>query len=133
MFPLGVVTLLGVIVLFLDLWVKGARREWIPAIAANGLAAAGLACVWSRFNHGFARDAMNHSIDMDRSVLAFTLIFIACAVFSLWLVPSFVRRYGIAAGPYSTLVVFSIVGMIMMAQASDLLTMFLGPEIMSVA
>jgi NADH-quinone oxidoreductase subunit N len=132
-FPLLLVLAVGTFVLVADLFVPHSRRDLIAPMAGNSLLIAGAIALYYRDHRGTFRKAFLGAIDMDRSVLAFSMIFIACAFLALLLSASFFKRYGIAEGPYCCLMVVSVSGMIMMAQATDLLVLFLGLEIMSVA
>jgi NADH-quinone oxidoreductase subunit N len=131
--PLLLVLAVATLVMVADLFVPAWRRDLIAPLAGNSLLLAGGLAIYFRNAGGPFRNAIVGAIDMDRSVLAFSLLFIGCAFLALLLSASFFRRSGISEGPYCCLMVICVSGMIVMAQASDLLVLFLGLEVMSVA
>jgi NADH-quinone oxidoreductase subunit N len=69
----------------------------------------------------------------DGFTVFFTLLFCAIGVFSVLLSWDYVRRTRINQAEYYALVLFATVGMIVMAASNDLITIFLGLELMSLA
>lgn len=130
--PLGTVLAVGFLVLLIELFVRsGKSRFSILPIAGNGMLLATL-LTWTFRDHVFC-GAFFGSIDLDRFGVAFSMIFTVGAYLTFLLSHRFVTRHRIAEGPYSCLIIFATAGMILMAQAADLLTLFLGLEVMSVS
>src|SRR3954471_20329734 len=69
----------------------------------------------------------------DNFGLFITLVLVAVGILTILFSSQVVDRDGIPSGEYYTLVLFSIVGMIMMATANDLLVIFIALEILSLA
>src|SRR5207253_6564484 len=61
----------------------------------------------------------------------FTLLFCSIAIVGVLLSWEFVKRLRINLGEYFALLLFSTMGMIVMAASNDLVTVFLGLELMS--
>jgi len=63
----------------------------------------------------------------------FVIVFCLAGILTIMLSPKYIRLQGIEFGEYYALLLSSIVGMILMASAADLIVFFLGLEIMSVS
>jgi NADH-quinone oxidoreductase subunit N len=108
---------------------RWARREGPTVVAIVGLLAA---AVMSLVLWGNRQVALGGGYRADRLSMLFNLIFIGCAIATLLLSvrePAGVDR----RGEYAALVVTATAGMILVAGAGDLITIFLGIEVLSVA
>ncbi len=108
---------------------RWARREGPTVIAIVGLIAA---AVMSVVLWGSRQLALNGGYRADRASMLFNLIFIGCAIATLLLSvrePAGVDR----RGEFAALVVTAAAGMMLVAGAGDLITIFVGIEILSVA
>jgi len=107
------------------------RGEKIPigGLGIVGLLGAGIsaALLWNRNASSFG------VIVADNFGLFITLVVVAVGILTIMFSSQVVERDAIPAGEYYTLLLFSIVGMIMMATANDLLVIFVALEIMSLA
>ena len=92
-----------------------------------GGAALSSALLWDRNAEGFG------VIVADNFGLFVTFVLIVVGALTIMFSSQVVYRDGIPAGEYYALVLFSIVGMIMMATAVDLLVIFIALEILSLA
>ena len=99
---------------------------WWGLIGLGG-AALSSALLWDRNAEGFG------VIVADNFGLFVTFILIVVGALTIMFSSQVVYRDGIPAGEYYALVLFSIVGMIMMATAADLLVIFIALEILSLA
>ena len=108
---------------------RWARREGPTVIAIVGLLAA---AVMSILLWGNRIVALGGGYRIDRLGVLFNLIFIGCAIATLLL--SVQESAGVdRRGEYAALVVTATAGMVLVAGAGDLITIFLGIEILSVA
>ena len=107
------------------------RHERLPigwwGLIGLGGAAVSAALLWGRNAEGFG------VIVADNFGLFVTFTLILVGALTIMFSSQVVHRDGIPAGEYYTLVLFSIVGMIMMATATDLLVIFIALEILSLA
>ena len=105
------------------------ERLPIGGLGIVGLAGAGVSAVllWNRSTSGFG------VIQADNFGLFVTLTLVVVGVLTILFSAPVLERNAIPAGEYYALVLFSIVGMIMMATASDLLVLFVALEILSLA
>jgi NADH-quinone oxidoreductase subunit N len=83
--------------------------------------------LWNRNAVGFG------VIVADNFALFVTITLVIVGILTIMFSSSVVKRDGLPKGDYYALVLFSVVGMIMMASANDLLVIFIALEIMSIA
>ena len=100
---------------------------WLVAFLGCLAALAGTILSW-----GIHKVAFHELVRMDNLSNFFSLIFLASGLLTLFLSDGFVRREKIAAGEYYTLLLICLCGMLFMASANDLMTVFLGIELMSI-
>ena len=113
----------------LDLLYKPADKMPCWAVAFFGCLAALAATIaaW-----GTEQDAFSQLVRMDNLSNFFAVVFLMAGMITLCLSASYVQREGLMAGEYYTLLLISMTGMLFMAQANDLMTVYLGIEIMSI-
>jgi len=97
---------------------------------AGGLVVAGVANGWL---HGVAEVGTGSMIAVDPFRLFANWIFLGAAAFSVLISFAYVQRQRLQVGEYYALILFSTVGMMLMAAARDLIVIFLALEVMSVA
>ncbi len=76
--------------------------------------------------------AFNELVRMDNLSHFFNVIFLMAGLLTLLMSGSFVKREGLPPGEYCSLLLIALIGMLFMAGANDLMTVFLGLEIMSI-
>jgi len=107
------------------------KNERLPigGLGIVGLLGAAVSSVllWNRSTNGFG------VIAADNFGLFVTLTLVAVGILTILFSAPVLERDGIPAGEYYSLVLFAIVGMMMMATASDLLVVFIALEILSLA
>ena len=108
-----------------------ARGESMPVggLGIVGLIGAAVAStlLWNRNSASFG------VIVADNFGLFVTFVLIIVGVLTIMFSSQIVQRDGLPKGDYYALILFSIVGMIMMAMANDLLVVFIALEILSIA
>jgi NADH-quinone oxidoreductase subunit N len=130
--PLVIVAGTPLIVLLADLVMPrgGVRRGVAPGISILGLLGAAYVLVQQHGTHRFG-PAFGFGFILGGFSIAFSLIIIASAIFSLLMVPS--ERDEEKEGPACALMLWSALGAMLMAGAGDLMMIFLGLEILSLA
>jgi NADH-quinone oxidoreductase subunit N len=126
--PPLIVIAAALLVLLADLVV--AEKRVLGYLALLGVVAAAIAslALWSSAPLAFQAMAVS-----DNYTLFFNLVFLATAALSLLAAIDYLERKGMQRGEYYALLLFSTSGMLFMAAATDLIVVFLGLEIMSVA
>ncbi len=116
--PEVIVCTAAVIVMMVDAFARPAQRWITGAVSLAGLVAAAGASIWLWTTGVGNAEAFNRMIVLDEMRLSFTLIFL------------FVN---LPAGEFHSLLLFATVGMMLMASGGDLVIIFLGLEILSIA
>ncbi|MBN1304862.1 MAG: NADH-quinone oxidoreductase subunit N [Anaerolineales bacterium] len=116
------------LLLLVDLWVK--HKRVTAYLAALGLAI-GLGLLWYQAawigNAGF-----NHMVVLDGFSVFVNALLLLSGLLGIALAYGYLRRMGIERGEFYPLVLFSLSGMMLMAQAADLIVVFLSLEFLSI-
>lgn len=123
----------AVIVMLVDAFAKPAQRWITGGISLGGLVAAAVATIWLWASGTASYDAFNGMIVLDEMRLGFTLIFLLVSFLTLLISTVWVEREQLPAGEFHSLLLFATVGMMLMASGNDLVIVFLGLEILSIA
>ena len=127
--PITVLTAWACVLLLVDLFIPKERKGITALLAALGLLVA-LALVISRA--GVATSAFNGMIMIDGFATFMSVIFLFSGLAGIAVAYDYLIRSGIERGEYYVLLLFSIVGMILMAAAADLIMVFLALELLSI-
>ncbi|MGH7806365.1 MAG: NADH-quinone oxidoreductase subunit N, partial [Candidatus Binatia bacterium] len=129
--PVLFVTGLAFLVLLLDLFLPGSDREVLAWPSVVGLAIAGIGALvlWG----SPPAETLAASFRLDNYALFFDVILCLGSAIALLMSVEYLETTGIRTGDYYTLALFATVGMMLMAGANDLVVVFLGLEVMSVA
>lgn len=133
--PELILSLTGVVVMLVDAFTRRRGRDWsTAAISLAGLAATAVATfwLWSDLQSGPDR-AFGDMIVLDSFRLGFTLVFLIVAALTVLVSAIWVEWENLPAGEFHTLLLFATVGMMLMASGNDLVIIFLGLEILSIA
>src|SRR5688500_9904792 len=131
--PEVIVCAAAVIVMLVDAFTRPTQRWITGGISLGGLVLAGVASVLLWINGTPSADAFNGMIVLDELRLGFTLIFLLVSVLTLLLSIVWVEYEQLPAGEFHSLLLFATVGMMLMASGNDLVIVFLGLEILSIA
>jgi NADH-quinone oxidoreductase subunit N len=126
--PLTIVAAAALLALLVDAFAPRAASV-LPWISIGGLCAALAAALMGIPDRGYAYAGMV-SVGGFSSFL--TAIFCISGILTLLFSAGYLAVHGFARGEYHVLILLAIAGMILMASASDLVTLFLGLELMSV-
>ncbi len=127
--PMVCVALAGLFALLAEAFRAKGERMPIGGLAVIGLVGAGLSSVllWDRNATSFG------VVTADNFALFVNLVLVVVGLFTVLFSSQTLERDGLPAGEYYALVLFALVGMMLMAQATDLLLIFLALETMSIA
>ena len=128
--PLIVLVATSLTVLVSDLFLRGPGRSVLAWIGIAGLAVTATAAVslWDT-----TTSTLSGALLVDRFGLFFVLLFCVATAVTLLMSIDFLEQTEIRTGDYYSLILFATVGMALMAMAADLLVVFIGLEIMSIA
>jgi NADH-quinone oxidoreductase subunit N len=133
--PLFCVTAVGLLLLLLEAFAGGRSRGYLMGVSLAGLAVAAVFTLqaWDAAGVDQSRLIFHGMLNGDRFSLFCTAIFLANAALTVLLAPGYMREHRFEFGEFYALVFFATAGMIIMAMATDLLSVFLGLETMSLA
>lgn len=140
--PEIVLALLAMTVLLADVLEKGNRSRpsapWVPWLALASLATTFLVnavFLVMALDPGapFQAGPEPGMVAVDAFRYAVNAIFLIAGAFAILLSMGYLDRRGINRGEFHALVMFAVLGMMLMAGASDLMLLFIGLEVMSVA
>ena len=131
--PEVIVCIAAVVVMLVDAFARPTQRWITGGIALAGLLAAAIATIWLWTTGTASADAFNGMIVLDELRLGFTLVFLLVSALTLLISTVWVEREQLPAGEFHSLLLFATVGMMLMASGNDLVIIFLGLEILSIA
>ncbi len=131
--PEVIVCAAAVLVMLVDAFVRPTQRWITGTIALVGLAGAAVATILLWVNGTATPDAFNGMIVLDELRLGFTLVFLLVSGLTLLISTVWVQGEQLPAGEFHSLLLFATVGMMLMASGNDLVIIFLGLEILSIA
>ncbi len=127
--PLIFLTVWACMLLLVDLFIPKGRKGWTALIAAIGLATAmGLTLAQA----GQENVAFSGMVVLDGFSSFLDVLFLGTGLLGIALAYGYLRRMGIERGEYYALLLFSVTGMLLMAQAGDLIVIFLALELLSI-
>jgi NADH-quinone oxidoreductase subunit N len=132
--PEIIICVAGVVVMMLDAFARPGQRWLTGGLSLFGLAGASLASVlmWMNWT-GAPADGFNGMIVLDQLRLSFTLIFLFVSALTILISMVWMDNEKLPAGEFHALLLFATAGMMLMASGNDLVIIFLGLEILSIA
>jgi NADH-quinone oxidoreductase subunit N len=118
--------------LLVDLFItlrRGSSHRWTPLLAALGLA---IALGLSLLRPAEMTMVFGGMVLVDEFGRFLNVLFLVSGLLGVLLAVDYLPRMGWAHGEYYSLLLFSIAGMMLMAQAGDLIIVFLALELLSI-
>lgn len=132
--PETIICVAGVLVMLVDALTRKSEQRWMTGgLSLAGLLAAAAACLWLWNNPTGRSDAFNGMIVLDRMRLSFTFVFITVSALTVLLSMIWMEWENLPAGEFHSLLLFATAGMMLMAAGGDLVMIFLGLELLSIA
>lgn len=127
--PISLITLVGLVVLTIEALHNKTEdiNCWLSLV---GLAAA---LILSLVQLPTTGTAFSDMIATGGYASFFSAVFATAGLLTVMLSKSYIKKQGIEHGEYYAILLFAIVGMMLMAAATDLVTLFLGLELMSLS
>jgi NADH-quinone oxidoreductase subunit N len=128
------VLLTALLVLLVDLGIGEARHKgWLAAVGLVGVVAA-LVAAALLFEMGDHLPAFDSMVYADKTAFLADIVILFSAGAGLLLSPGYIERQGITQeGEYYTLLLLAAMGMMFMASAANLMVIFAGLEVLSLA
>jgi NADH-quinone oxidoreductase subunit N len=124
---------IAVVVMMVDAFQRASRRWITGGLALAGLAAGAAATIWLWLRGPAGLGSFNGMIVLDEIRLSFTLIVIFVSAITVLISIVWVEGEHLPAGEFHSLLLFATSGMMLMASGGDLVIIFLGLEILSIA
>lgn len=131
--PEVIVCLAAVVVMMVDAFSNQSQRWVTGSISLVGILGAAASSIWLWSSWRGVAHAFNGMIVLDELRLGFTLIFLLVSALTVLLSTVWVAGERLPAGEFHSLLLFATVGMMLMASGADLVIIFLGLEILSIA
>ena len=132
-FPLLVLTGWASVLLLVDLWIPKNRKSITALLATIGLAATMITLVKVAVVHrGQAIWAFGGMVVFDGFSVFLGALLLATGMVAVLLALNYLKQAGLERGEFYTLLLFSLAGMLLMAQAGNLIVVFLALELLSI-
>ena len=128
--PLLIVCGVGFAILIADLLLPHSKKHWCGYMALIGIAWAFAIALgqWGEEQRGYA-----NMVVLDNLSTIFNLLFLASTFVTILLSEPFLRSENLEQAEYYALLLFCTSGMMLLASALDLITLFLGIEVLSIS
>lgn len=128
--PEIILSVLGMALLMVNVFIPSKSKTYLVWLSLIGIVGAGLAAVsgW-----GSNISSFNNAVVLDNFAIFSKIIFLVAAGLAVLISDQYIERENCNHGELYPLVLFTTVGMMLMAAATDLMTLFLGLELMSIA
>lgn len=127
--PLTILTVWACVLLLVDLFIPKTRKGITALLSAAGL----IVTLWFTLKQiGSEVTGFNGMVTLDGFSIFVNALLLISGLLGVALAYGYLKRMGIERGEYYTLLLFSLVGMMLMAQATDLIIVFLALELLSI-
>jgi len=129
--PEIIITAFGFLVLLIDVfWSKEEKKGYLGILSLIGIF---IAFFYTLPLIGSTKTGFEGMFSSDGFAIFFKITFLIIAFLTVLISMGYAQREGIAFGEYYALILFSSLGMMLMASGSHLITIFLGLETMSIS
>lgn len=130
--PGAIVCVTALMVILIDVFHKvDTSRGYLAYLSAIGLGVAILSC-YLLWGDSLDRAAFHGMLYLDKFTLIFSVLACSSGMLAMLMAPRYLRHHSMDRGEFYMLVLFSVTGVIFIAGAADLLTFFIGFEVMSI-
>jgi NADH-quinone oxidoreductase subunit N len=127
--PLTILIAWTCMLLLADLFIPKERKGVIAFLAALGLA---VTLGFTLTQTGHEGKSFSGMVTLDGFSIFTSTLILLCGLLGIALAYGYIKRMGLERGEYYTLMLFSITGMMLITQASDLIIVFLALELLSI-
>ena len=127
--PFTILVVWASLLLLADLFIPRGRKSITAFLAAFGLAGT---MGYTITQVGLSSIGFNGMVTLDGFSTFANILLLISGLFGIALAYGYTQRMGIERGEYYTLLLFSVSGMMLMAQAADLIIVFLALELLSI-
>jgi NADH-quinone oxidoreductase subunit N len=128
--PEIILTITGVLIMFLEAILKDAQKRVFAPLSLLGLVAALIGAIAANGSPG---TSFNDMVVVDGFATFFRVLVIAVGVLAVFCASEYLHRERSPGGEFYALILFSIMGQSVMSASNELITIFIGLEISSIA
>ncbi|MBW6510583.1 MAG: NADH-quinone oxidoreductase subunit N [Desulfuromonadaceae bacterium] len=129
--PALILCVVGMVALLIGVFSKRGRTFHISLICLFGLVAAGVATA-SGWNQPYQFGFSGH-VALDNFARFFNMTFIFGSILTILMSDDYLKREGYPIAEYYPLILFTTAGAMLMASGTDMMTIFLGLEVLSIS
>jgi NADH-quinone oxidoreductase subunit N len=123
-------SVLAMALLLINVFMPGGQKSYLAYVSFIGVV---VTAVLVGAGWGSHIESFSGSVVLDNFATFFKMIFLVAAGLTVLISDSYMEREGCNHGELYPLILFTVVGMMLMASGTDLMTMFLGLEVMSIS
>lgn len=123
-------SVLAMALLLINVFAPSGQKSYLAYISFFGIVATAVLVGSGWGNH---IESFSGSVILDNFATFFKIIFLLAAGLTVLIADQYMEREGCNHGELYPLILFTVVGMMLMASGTDLMTIFLGLEVMSVS
>lgn len=128
--PEIVVLVVAMSLLIAEVFLEREHRRYLAYFAVTGLVVAGIQTLRLR---GLDVTAFSGMFVLDDYAIFFKMLFYAAAGLAVLISMNYIKIEGIEMGEYYALILFAVTGMMIMASGADLISIYLGLELMALS
>lgn len=128
--PEILLSVLAMALLLINVFTPGGKKAYLGYISFVGIVVTGILVASGWGGH---IESFSGSVVQDNFASFFKIIFLVSAGLAILISDQYMEREGCNHGELYPLILFTVVGMMLMACGTDLMTIFLGLEVMSVS
>jgi NADH-quinone oxidoreductase subunit N len=128
--PVLILAAYGCVLMLVDLLIPDDRKRWTGWLAFLGLVAAAVGLAF--WPVGRSEAGFNGMLLVDGYAVFLDLVILLTAGITVLLAQNYLPRSGLERGEFYYLLLFTVSGMMLMAQAGDLIIVFLALELLSI-
>lgn len=130
--PGGIVALWACLVILFDVFHRSeTSRDYLAYLSAIGMGVA-LVSIWTLWDNTLDGAVFHGMLYFDKFSLLASAICCVSGIIAVLLSPAYLRAHSMDRGEYYMLILFAVSGMIFMVQSADMLSFFIGLEVMSI-
>jgi NADH-quinone oxidoreductase subunit N len=128
--PEVILSVLGMALLLVNVFIPSKSKGYLAWLSLLGIVGAGFSAAsgW-----GIGIESFSGSVVQDKFAIFFKLIFLVAAGLAVLISEQYMEREDCNHGELYPIILFTTVGMMLMASGTDLMTIFLGLELMSIS
>jgi NADH-quinone oxidoreductase subunit N len=127
--PYIILSVWACVLLLVDLFIPRNRKSITAILASVGIA---VTLGYTVTQIGITGTGFNNMVALDGFSTFSNILLLVSGLFGIALAYGYTKRMNIERGEYYTLLLFSVTGMMLMAQATDLIIVFLALELLSI-